>query len=77
MTNEIMKSYQSSSMGGNHPDFACMSEGIFYTLLKYMGVSLEWARKNCNITIEDGMAWITPVTEEDQSGKTNKHLGIH
>lgn len=77
MTDKIMEMYESANKRTPRPDLACMEESTFYAMLKSMGVSLEWARKNCNITITDGIVWITPPRREGQREKTNEHLGIH
>lgn len=57
---EMEEAYQLASKGVSHPDLACTEEETFYSLLRDMGVSLEQARENCTITIEDGVVWITP-----------------
>lgn len=77
MMDEIMEAYERANKGGATPNLACTDEGSFYALLAEMGVSLEWAKKNANIAIEDGTVWITPIIKEDQNDKANEHLGIH
>ena len=63
---EIEKAYQSANRGVAIPDLACIEEDSFNILLKSMGVTLEEARKNCNIEIVDGVVWVTPLKEDKQ-----------